>query len=362
MATLKDQIWQALRGVHYPGYNRDIVSFGLVQRVAECDGMATVTLDQEQVPTAVWPDLEARIRSAVAPVAGVETIQVQAGKPLPVRPRLARQQASPPSRPEGVKRVLAVGSGKGGVGKSTVAANLATALARQGLRVGLMDADAYGPNVPRMMGASKLPPAIQGKIQPAESHGVRLVSLGLLVERETPLIWRGPMTDKMVGQFLHDVEWGELDLLLVDLPPSTGDVPVALIKRTPVDGAVVVVTPQDVAADDALKAIGMFRRMEVPVLGVVENMSYFVCDHCSARHYPFGHGGGQRLSVDAGVPFLGEVPMEPAVREGGDRGEPVALRDDSAAGMAFASLARLLWSRLSENSDGTNLGDLHSEI
>jgi ATP-binding protein involved in chromosome partitioning len=358
MATLKDEIWQALKGVAYPGHNRDIVSFGLVQRVAECDGLATVTLNQEQVPSGVWPEIESRIRSALAAVPGLETVQVQAGKPLEVRPKLARKKASPALRPDGVEYVLAVGSGKGGVGKSTVAANLATALARQGLRVGLMDADAYGPNLPRMMGASQLPPVKRGKIQPAESHGVRLVSLGLIVERETPLIWRGPMTDKMVRQFLEDVEWGNLDLLVVDLPPSTGDVPVSLITRTQVDGAVVVVTPQDVAADDALKAIGMFRRMEVPVLGVVENMSYFVCDHCAARHYPFGHGGGQRLAEAAGVPFLGEVPMEPAVREGGDRGEPVALRDDSAAGAAFGRLARAVWRTLSDDAASTDLGDL----
>jgi len=360
MATLKDEIWQALKGVAYPGYNRDIVSFGLVQRVAECDGVATVTLDREQMPDEVWPEVESGIRAALGSVPGLETLHVQGGKPVAFRPRPVRQKEGPPPRPAGVRHVLAVGSGKGGVGKSTVAANLATALARQGLRVGLMDADAYGPNVPRMMGASTLPPPKQGKIQPAEAHGVRLVSLGLMVKRETPLIWRGPMTDKMVRQFLDDVDWGELDVLLVDLPPSTGDVPVALIKRTQVDGAVVVVTPQEVAADDALKAIGMFRRMEVPVFGVVENMSYFVCDHCAARHYPFGHGGGQRLAEAAEVPFLGEVPMEPAVRQGGDEGEPVALRDDSAAGAAFESLARVLWSKLKAGGNGTDLGDLHS--
>jgi ATP-binding protein involved in chromosome partitioning len=346
MSNLKDEIWNVLRTVTYPGYNRDIVSFGLVQRVAECDGVAAVTLDKEQMPAEAWSQVESDIRAALAPLPGLQVLNVQGGKPLEVRPRLVRQQAGPPPRLQGIKHVLAVGSGKGGVGKSTVAANLVTALARQGLRTGLMDADAYGPNVPRMMGVSTLPPPKQGKIQPAEAYGVRLVSLGLMVKRETPLIWRGPMTDKMVRQFLDDVDWGELDVLVVDLPPSTGDVPVALMKRTQVDGAVVVVTPQDVAADDALKAIGMFRRMEVPVMGVVENMSYFVCDQCGARHYPFGQGGGQRLAEAVGVPFLGEVPMETAVREGGDQGEPVALRADSPAGAAFESLAQALWHRL----------------
>jgi ATP-binding protein involved in chromosome partitioning len=350
MSALKDELWKALKTIPYPGFNRDIVSFGLVQRVAECDGVATVTLDESQMPAGVRQQVETAIREALASVPGLETLSVQGGKTLEVRPRLARQQAGPPPRLEGVRHVLAVGSGKGGVGKSTVAVNLATALRQQGLRVGLMDADAYGPNVPRMMGTTTLPSPEQGKIRPAEAHGVRFISLGLMVKRETPLIWRGPMTDKMVRQFLDDVDWGDLDLLVVDLPPSTGDVPVALIKRTQVDGAVVVVTPQEVAADDALKAIGMFQRLDVPVLGVVENMSYFVCDHCAARHYPFGQGGGQRLARATSVPFLGEVPMEQAVREGGDLGQPVALRDNSSVAASFERLAQRLWQELETQS------------
>jgi ATP-binding protein involved in chromosome partitioning len=227
-----------------------------------------------------------------------------------------------------------------------VAVNLAVTLAEQGLRVGLMDADAYGPNIPRMMGVTQLPRARDGKIVPAEAHGVRMVSIGFMTDPETPLVWRGPMTDKMVRQFLQDVDWGELDALLVDLPPSTGDIPISLTKHSEVDGAVVVVTPQDVALDDARKAIGMFHRMQVPVLGVVENMSYFVCEECDTRHHLFGEGGGQRLAGMAGVPFLGEVPLEPAVRAGGDGGSPVALRDGSLAGQAFQQVAERVWQRL----------------
>jgi ATP-binding protein involved in chromosome partitioning len=197
-----------------------------------------------------------------------------------------------------------------------------------------------------MMGVERLPRATEGKIRPAKAHGVWLVSIGFMVSAETPLVWRGPMTDKMVRQFLDDVVWGELDVLLVDLPPSTGDIPLSLVKHTLVDGAVVVVTPQDVALDDARKAIGMFQKLDVPLLGVVENMSYFLCGECQTRHHLFGKGGGQRLAQAAEVPFLGEVPLEPAVRVGGDRGLPATAQADSLAGAAFRGLAERLWSQL----------------
>lgn len=346
--TLKDRIWQELKGVGYPGYDRDIVSFGLVQRVAVCDGIATVSLDMERIPSGTQLEVVGKVRDAIKPLAGLESLKVEAGKPVAPRPRLVRQQPMAASHPEGVRHVLAVGSGKGGVGKSTVTVNLAVALAQQGLRVGLMDADAYGPNIPRMMGVAQLPRPKDGRIVPAESHGARMVSIGFMTAPETPLVWRGPMTDKMVRQFLEDVNWGELDVLLVDLPPSTGDIPISLIKHTEVDGAVVVVTPQDVALDDARKSIGMFNRMEVPVLGVVENMSYFVCEECTARHHLFGRGGGQRLAESADVAFLGEIPLEPEVRAGGDTGAPVALHPNSPAGLAFRQVAEQVWQRLNE--------------
>jgi ATP-binding protein involved in chromosome partitioning len=341
MSILKDDIWQVLTGVNCPGHDRDIVSFGLVQRVAECDGVAAVSLDVSRIPAHVRPELMASVRAALEPLPGLQSLKLEEGKPVAVRPRLARRQPEPPPL-EGIRHVLAVGSGKGGVGKSTLAVNLAVALARQRLRVGLMDADAYGPNVPRMMGVEQLPPARRGKITPAEAHGVRLVSVGFMVGPETPVVWRGPMTDKMVRQFLVDVNWGQLDILVVDLPPTTGDIPMSLAKHAQVHGAVVVVTPQDVAIDDARKAIGMFQRLNVPVLGVVENMSYFVCGECGARHDLFGTGGGQRLAQETAVPFLGQVPLEPDVREGGDRGIPAVLRDGSLAGAAFEAMAQNL--------------------
>jgi ATP-binding protein involved in chromosome partitioning len=392
MATLKDSIWKTLRTIPFPGYNRDIVSFGLVQAVSEEDGVATIVLDVAQMEPDQQEQVLAAMQQALASVTGLTGVHVEAGKVLDARARVQRRAGSgtpaapgtvetpavPPEsrttdpraartaggpgalgqgqpqrgqeRPAGVRHVIAVGSGKGGVGKSTVAANLAVALANQGLRVGLMDADAYGPNVPRMMGVDELPPAANGKLQPALAHGVRLVSIGFLVSPETPLVWRGPMTDKMVGQFLSDVAWGELDLLIVDLPPSTGDIPLSLVKHSWVDGAIVVVTPQDVAVDDARKALGMFQGLNVPLLGVVENMSYFICGECQARHALFGQGGGRRLAEAAGVPFLAEIPLEPLVREAGDEGRPAVLDGESPAGGAFRALARALWQSLQENA------------
>jgi ATP-binding protein involved in chromosome partitioning len=344
MSTLKDSIWQALRAVPYPGYNRDIVSFGLVKRVAECDGVASVVLELESVAPETKERLLALVREALSPLPGLRSVELQVTRPPEVRPQPGQPRA--PHRLEGVRHVVAVGSGKGGVGKSTAAVNLAVAMAARGIRVGLLDADAYGPNVPRMMGVEVLPPPQQGRIRPAEAYGVRIVSIGLMVERETPLVWRGPMTDKMVRQFLMDVQWGELDLLVVDLPPSTGDIPVSLAAHVQVDGAVIVVSPQAVASDDALKAIGMFRRLGVPLLGVVENMSYFQCSRCGTRHYLFGQGGGRELAQVSGIRFLGEVPIESCVQEGGDRGRPAVLLADSAAGVALRKVAELVWEQL----------------
>jgi len=349
MSTLKDRIWQALRAVLYPGYNRDIVSFGLVQRVAECDGVASVDLELESVAPETREQLMALVREALRPLPGLRSVELKVTRPLVARPQAGQPRA--PHRLEGVRHVVAVGSGKGGVGKSTVSVNLAVAMAERGIRVGLLDADAYGPNVPRMMGIEELPPPQQGRIRPAEAYGVRCVSIGLMVERETPLVWRGPMTDKMVRQFLMDVAWGELDLLVVDLPPSTGDIPVSLAAHVQVDGALIVVSPQAVASDDALKAIGMFRRLGVPLLGVVENMSYFQCSRCGTRHYLFGQGGGRELAQVSGIRFLGEVPIESCVQEAGDHGRPAVLLTDSAAGVALREVAELVWEQLESGSD-----------
>ncbi|HYN87579.1 MAG TPA: Mrp/NBP35 family ATP-binding protein [Ardenticatenaceae bacterium] len=334
----KEQIWQVLKSVQIPGFERNVV--GIVQELVVGDeGEVTISLAIGHLGRAVQQATIAAVERAVRTIPGVGQLNVEVAEPLP--PPLQRV-VEVPERP-GIRYVLAVGSGKGGVGKSTVSVNLAVALAQQGLRVGLMDADVYGPNVPRMMGVEALPARQDGQIEPAEAYGVRLVSVGFMVQRDQAVVWRGPMTDKIVRQFVQSVDWGELDVLVVDLPPSTGDIALALAKHARPDGAVAVVTPQEVALDDVRKAISMFRRLNVPVLGVVENMSYFECDVCGTRHALFGSGGGQRLAEAAGVELLGQIPFEPVVREGGDVGQPSVLRPDSWAGAALREVAERVW-------------------
>jgi ATP-binding protein involved in chromosome partitioning len=236
--------------------------------------------------------------------------------------------------------IIAVSSGKGGVGKSTVAVNLAVALAKQGARVGLMDADIYGPNIPRMMGVNAQPPVENEKIIPLQAHGVKIMSLGFMIERDQPAIWRGPIIMKIITQFLRDVQWGELDYFFVDMPPGTGDAQLSLVQATMVHGAIIVTTPQEVSAGDALRGAKMFQRVAVPVLGVVENMSYFICPNCAEEHRIFGRGGGERLADELDVPLLGEIPFFPDVLEGGDRGEPIVVSaPDSPAAVALFDLA-----------------------
>lgn len=241
----------------------------------------------------------------------------------------------------GVRNLIAVGSGKGGVGKTTVAVNLAVGLAGLGYRTGLMDADVYGPNVPLMMGIRETPYAQEGRIQPLMQYGVKLMSMGFLVPADKPLVWRGPMLHGVVRQFLQETDWGELDFLVVDLPPGTGDVQITMIQIAPITGAIVVTTPSEVAIEDARKAVEMFRQVRVEILGVVENMSYLRCPHCNQRVDVFSSGGGRRAAGEMGVPFLGELPLDPEVRKGGDIGEPVALRLDSDGhSAAYLDLAR----------------------
>src|SRR5499425_1660467 len=229
----------------------------------------------------------------------------------------------------GVRYLIAVGSGKGGVGKTTVSVNLSIALARLGFRVGLLDADVYGPNVPLMMGVRATPHAVGERIQPLEKHGVRLMSMGFLNPGDKPLVWRGPMLHSVIQQFLRGVDWGELDYLLIDLPPGTGDVQLSLIQTAPITGAIVVTTPSDVSLEDARKAVHMFNQVRVPILGLIENMSYLTCPHCHERVDVFSTGGGERTAHEMKVSFLGALPLDPAVREGGDTGKPVALRNGS---------------------------------
>ena len=246
----------------------------------------------------------------------------------------------------GVKNLIAVGSGKGGVGKTTVSVNLAVGLAALGHKTGLMDADVYGPNVPLMMGINRTPVAHGERIQPLEQFGVKLMSMGFLSPGDKPLVWRGPMLHSVIQQFLRGVDWGELDYLVIDLPPGTGDVQLSLIQSAPVTGAIVVTTPSDVSLEDARKAILMFHQVKVPILGVVENMSYLSCPHCNQRIDVFSHGGGRRTATQMQVHFLGELPLDPQIRIGGDSGQPIVRR--KGEGEPFLELARNAVARLQE--------------
>jgi ATP-binding protein involved in chromosome partitioning len=249
------------------------------------------------------------------------------------------QPGMPPKLPiPGVKNLIAVGSGKGGVGKTTVSVNLAVGLASLGHKTGLMDADVYGPNVPLMMGINRTPMAHGERIQPLEQYGVRLMSMGFLNPGDKPLVWRGPMLHSVIQQFLRGVDWGDLDFLIIDLPPGTGDVQLSLIQTAPITGAIVVTTPSDVSLEDARKAIHMFYQVKVPILGMVENMSYLNCPHCSERIDVFSYGGGRRTAEQMQVHFLAELPLDPKVRIGGDTGKPIVLREGE--GKAFLELAR----------------------
>ena len=264
---------------------------------------------------------------------------------------MSPQQAQPKLPIAGVQNLIAVGSGKGGVGKTTVAVNLAIALARLGHRTGLLDADVYGPNVPLMMGTNQTPAAIGERIQPLEKYGVKLMSMGFLSPGDKPLVWRGPMLHSVIQQFLRGVDWGVLEYLVIDLPPGTGDVQLSLIQTAPVTGAVVVTTPSDVSLEDARKAVRMFEQVKVPILGIVENMSYLECPHCSERIDVFSMGGGSKTAIEMGVTFLGELPLDPVVRIGGDTGRPVAMRGESdERAAAFFELARRTIERVAAES------------
>ena len=276
------------------------------------------------------------------------------GRALPVMDNRPARQVPPPQQPVSypeLGQVIAISSGKGGVGKSTVASNLAVALRQGGARVGLMDGDIYGPNIPRMMGVNAPPAVVNEKIVPLEAHGVKIISLGFLIERDQPAIWRGPIVMKIVNQFLRDVAWGQLDYFIVDLPPGTGDAQLSLVQATNVRAAIIVTTPQEVAVGDALRGAKMFQRVNTPVLGIVENMSWFECPHCGKPSALFGTGGGERLATELGLPLLAQVPLYPRVMEGADRGEPIVVGDpQSPAARALVALAEKVRSAIPSTS------------
>jgi ATP-binding protein involved in chromosome partitioning len=356
--TLQARLAEALAPIANPRTGASLYATQQVRDIAATtDGKVRVTL---LLAAQDDPTLARQVRQALEAVAGVTDVRVDVkdaaepaaggqyapgGKPghaaapkarsLPV---MGEQQQAPraPAAPQPVTypqlgRIIAVSSGKGGVGKSTVTTNLAIALAKMGYHVGLMDADIYGPNIPRMMGVDEAPPVQDDKIQPLVAHGVKLISLGFLIERDQPAIWRGPIVMKIITQFLRDVNWGRLDFLLVDMPPGTGDAQLSLVQATNVTGAVIVTTPQEVAVGDALRGAKMFQRVGVPVLGVVENMSYFESPETGKPMAIFGTGGGKRLADELQVPLLGEVPLYPPVLEGADRGAPIVVSDASCS-------------------------------
>ena len=347
-APSRETVLAALSTVHDPDLKRDLVALGMIENLLiEGDRVRfTVALTTPACP--VKEDLERQCREAVAALPGVAHVEITMTSK--VRGRAASGEKKPIP---GVAHIVAVGSGKGGVGKSTVAVNLAAALAQDGARVGLVDADVYGPNVPLMMGIQETPYQKDGKILPLVAHGLSLMSMGFLVEAGTPVIWRGPMLHGVIQNFTRDVAWGELDYLIVDLPPGTGDVQLSLAQQVPLSGAVVVCTPQQVALDDAIKAIAMFEKLEVPILGLIENMSYFTCPNCDARHEIFAHGGARAEAKRRMIPFLGEIPLHPAVRLGGDQGAPIVVaQPDSPEAQAFRQAARQLAARLSIQAAG----------
>jgi ATP-binding protein involved in chromosome partitioning len=355
MATpLQARIADALSRVRHPRTGTDVMSAEAVRDIATTtSGKVRLTL---LLAPGDDPVLAKFVRQAVENVEGVTGVQVDvgdasaepakrpAGRALPVMNQApaapARASAPTPVLYPNLGRIIAVSSGKGGVGKSTVAVNLAVSLAKKGARVGLMDADIYGPNIPRMMGVDDPPMVINEKIIPLEAHGVKVISIGVLIDRDQPAIWRGPIVMKILTQFIRDVAWGELDFFIVDMPPGTGDAQLSLVQATQVSGAIIVTTPQEVSVGDALRGVRMFERVTVPVIGIVENMSWLECPHCGKPSPIFGSGGGERLAKEVNLPLLGQIPLYTRVMEGGDHGLPIVIGDSSSsAARALATIA-----------------------
>jgi ATP-binding protein involved in chromosome partitioning len=359
-----DGVLAALRGVKDPQTQQDIVTLGLVRDLAVEGDRVAFTLAFTSQPPPSRVTLHSMATKLVGQMPGVRDVQVrmgggaaapahshahghahgQAQAPAPG----GRPAPSPDLIPE-VRHTIAVSSGKGGVGKSTVAVNLAAALRKTGATVGIIDADVYGPDVPMMLGARGRPGMFENRIIPVEAHGIKMMSIGLLVQEREALVWRGPMIHSFIQQMLKDVSWGALDYLVFDMPPGTGDAQLSLSQVLPLSGVVMVTTPQNVALLDVRKALGMFQRLNVPILGVVENMSEFACPHCGKHTAIFGDAGGQRIAEEYGVPLLARIPLEPETRVAGDEGTPITLRrPDSAQARAFGDLARAVERRLEE--------------
>ena len=362
------QVLDALRKVALPPEGNfrggDLVGAGMVNGLALRDGHVAFAIEVDPKDGAKLEPVRKAAEQAVMQLSGVLSVSAvltahrpaQAAQPQrPTGPGHQHGHAHGHAQPgggklslPGVKHIIAVASGKGGVGKSTTAVNLALALHGLGLRVGLLDADVYGPSQPRMMGISGKPASKDGKVmEPMQNHGIKVMSMGFLIEEETPMIWRGPMVMSAVTQMLRDVNWGELDVLICDLPPGTGDTQLTMAQNVPLSGAVIVSTPQDIALLDAKKGLNMFRKVDVPVLGIIENMSYFACPHCGEVTEIFAHGGARREAERFGVDFLGEIPLALAIRETSDEGKPIVVsQPDSAHARAYRAIAEAIWIKL----------------
>src|SRR5881628_3376281 len=338
-------VLDALRQIRDPDLHKDIVTLGFIKDLAITNGTVSFRIVLTTPACPVRDEMKNAARELVGAIPGVQSVNVTMDAEVPKGRGLSDKVCVP-----GVKNIIAVSSGKGGVGKSTVAVNLAVALALDGARVGLMDADVYGPNVPIMLGASQARPEIDvNKLIPVEAYGVKLISMAVLQPGDKPLIVRGPILHGLVKQFLSDVKWGELDYLIVDMPPGTGDVQLSLAQLVPVQGAVLVTTPQEVALIDVRRALRMFETVAVPVLGVVENMSYFLAPDTGTRYNIFGEGGGERLANEYGIPLLAQLPLDLETRVGGDEGSPITVRrPDSPQAKAFRDLALAVRTRLDE--------------
>jgi ATP-binding protein involved in chromosome partitioning len=337
----RDAILAALSKVQEPELHQDLVSLGMVRDLMIEDGTVSLTVMLTTPACPLRGQIEKEARAAVMAVPGVNEVNLKLDSDVPNDGRMRGLVTMP------IRNAIAVASGKGGVGKSTVAVNIAVSLAQSGARVGLMDADIYGPNVPTMMGVEHMPNPRENKLIPAEAYGVKLMSMGFLVKPGQPLIWRGPMLNSAIRQFLSDVEWGELDYLIIDLPPGTGDAPLSLAQALPLTGVVIVTLPQQVSLEDASRGLEMFRTLNVPIMGVVENMSYLTLPD-GTRMDIFGQGGGEALALRYDVPFLGAIPMNPTVRIGGDAGKPaVAEAPESDAAQAMRNVAELVAARVS---------------
>jgi len=343
MSITEQDVLRVLSTIEDPDLHRDIVSLGFVQKPEVEDGRVRVRIVLTTPACPVRDAMEAQAREAILSLPGVREAHVT------MEANVIQHRPASGQPIEGVRNIIAVASNKGGVGKSTVATNLAVGLASLGAKVGLLDADITGPNIPTMMGigqGSQMEGS--GGLRVVEQYGVKVCSIGFVLPRGTPVVWRGPMIGTAVRQLLHDINWGELDYLLIDLPPGTSDASMSLAQEAPISGVVVVSTPQDVALEDAAKAVSMFDKLNVPIFGIVENMSYFACPHCGERTDVFGHGGARAAAEDLGLEFLGELPLDPSTRRAGDEGKPiVAAQPESAQARAFLDVARQVAARCS---------------